>query len=244
MATSQDGSSTPGTTSAVFHRSVVVIRFSRSCRSRITDPSLPGAAVRRGSVRRTARTAAVACSSAQSTIAEAAVGSSGWARALALAAYAGAPRACEAMCATATACPAARAAAVAAGSSTLRAAACAWAARARAGPTCNSLRAKARAPSMASRGRVSPTASISNRGRVSSAQFAAHTATTRRSSSDSVNGPGGFGTAPILLVGCWAWRALDGLCAEQDGDGQFCRASPAMAPAVGVTLADRALRPG
>ena len=71
-----------------------------------------------------------------------------------------------------------------------QAAACAWAERARTLPIRISPRAKARRPSMASRGRVSLGACASNSDSLRSAQSAAHAASTRRSPSLSVNAPG------------------------------------------------------
>jgi hypothetical protein len=79
------------------------------------------------------------------------------------------------------------------------AAACALAARARSFPIRASPRANARSPSIASRGRLSLGACVSNRGSVRSATSAAHTASTRRSSSLSVNVPG-WRAIPAILA--------------------------------------------
>ncbi len=101
--------------------------------------------------------------------------------------------------------PAARAAATAAGSPISRAAAWALAARARTVPIRSSPRAKARRPSMASRGRVSLWACASNSDSVRSAQSAAHTASTRRSASLRVKAPGWRSIpndSPISGPGC------------------------------------------
>ncbi len=84
------------------------------------------------------------------------------------------------------ACPAAFAAATAAGRLTSRAAALPTKRRRMASATPSSPRAKARVRAMASRGRLSSGASASNSPSTRSTQSAAHTATIRRSASLSV----------------------------------------------------------
>lgn len=103
----------------------------------------------------------------------------------ALIAYAAAPRSWAATWATATACPAARAANFAESSSPRPAAFATKAARC-ASRMCTSPRIQERPISMASRGRVSSGCSCSKRGRTCSAQRMAHSASSRWCSSVNV----------------------------------------------------------
>ena len=143
---------------------------------------------------------------------------SGAASPTALAAYAAAPRACAPIWGTAAACPAARAAATAWGAITSRAAA-APTKRRRISPAMpSSPRANARVRAIASRGRLSPGASASNKPSTRSAQSAAHTATIRRSASLKVWGEG----IPAFL------RALRGFNPARES--AFRNAGPGVSP--------------
>lgn len=139
-----------------------------------------------GSCRRAALTAADIRPSCQRISSLTASGRSGAASAAALAAYAAAPSACAPIWGMAAACPAARAAAAAAGDLTSRAAPPAMNRRRICSATPNSPRANARVRAIASRGRLSSGASASKSSSTRSAQSAAHAATIRRSDSLSV----------------------------------------------------------
>jgi hypothetical protein len=140
-----------------------------------------------GSFRSAARTSSDMLASCRSISSLSASGRSGAASPVALAAYAAAPRAWAPMCGIAEACPAARAAAAAAGPMPCTAPRPAkrrriWSA------TSSSPRTKARVRAIVSCGRLSPGASASKNGSTRSAQSAAHAATIRRSASLSVCG--------------------------------------------------------
>jgi hypothetical protein len=141
-----------------------------------------------GSCRRAALTAADAWSSCQRTSSVMASVRSGAERSAAFAAYAAAPSAWAHIWQTAAACPAARAAAAAAGSRTSLAGTPPEKRRRIPSATSRSPRENVRARAMRSRGRPSLGAEASKISSTCSAQSAAHAATARRSASLSVCG--------------------------------------------------------
>jgi hypothetical protein len=163
-----------------------------------------------GRFRRAALTVGDVWRSCQRISSSTAPGWSGADRPAALAAYAAAPRACAPMCGMAAACPAARAAATAAGTLTSRDAPPLLKRRRIASAALTSPRAKARSRAIACRGRLSPGASASKSPRTRSAQSAAHTATIRRSASLSVCGDRGPRRGSVAI------RPVYGLVSQLD----------------------------
>ena len=141
-----------------------------------------------GRVRSAARAPLDMWSSCQRISSSAASGRFGAAALTALTAYAADPSACAPMWQTAAACPAARAAAAAAGLLTSPAPTPPANLRRIPSAVLNSPSAYARARAIRARGRSSSGASASNRCRARSAQSAAQAATNRRSASLSVCG--------------------------------------------------------
>jgi hypothetical protein len=141
-----------------------------------------------GRARRAVRTSVDMWVSCQRTSSLTTSARSGSARPAAWTAYAAAPNACAPMWQMATAWPAAREAAAAAGAFTSPAATPPTNRRRISSAVFSSPRANARVRAMAPRGRSSFGASASNTPRTRSAQSAAHAATTRRSASLSVCG--------------------------------------------------------
>ena len=175
------------------------VRARSACRSRMIVRSWPEArspgprgpdefSPTGGRVRRAARTSADIWSSCQRISSAIASGRSGSARPAALTAYAAVPSACAPMWQTATAWPAARAAAAPAGVLNSPAPTPPENRRRISSAVLSSPQANARARAIRVRGRSSSGASASKSGSTRSAQSAAHAATRRRSASLSVCG--------------------------------------------------------